>query len=90
MPKHNETRDPPTDEADDKTRLIQLRIAPETEQQIADLLPAVAGWARDNDLGCRTGEGDVIAFAVDVMHQQVFAKLADMLGAAKVPPGTKH
>ena len=65
-----ETRDPPTAEADDETRLIQLRIAPETERQIADLQPAVSAWARDNGLAERTAEGDVIALAVELMHQR--------------------
>ena len=78
--------DPPEDEA----RLVQVRIAPETERQIAELMPAIAAWARDEGLGVETAEGDVIALAVELMHQQVSAKLADILSAGKAALRTKH
>ena len=75
---------------EDGSRLVQLRIAPATERQIADMLPAVAAWARENNLAEITAEGDVIALAVELMHQQVFAKLTDIMGAARPGLGTEH
>ena len=78
------------DEPKDESRLVRVRMAPETERQIADLQPAIAAWARDQGLGGEADKDDVIALAIELMHQQVFAKVGAILAGAKAAPRTQH
>ena len=67
------------------TARIAVRIEGETLRQIAEVLPAVAGWARSQGQPC-TNPADVVVFAIALLHEQVMAKAEAMLDdAASVP-----
>lgn len=73
----------------DSAKAVTVELSRDTVHEIAELLPAVAGWAATMGEE-RTGAGDVVALAVAMLHAQVFAQARQILAddgdeAATVP-----
>lgn len=67
----------------DKARPGAVEVSPETLKLIAELLPAIAGWAEQEIGEPMTSPADVVALSVAVMHERVFAEAHQMLAEAK-------
>ena len=57
-------------------------MAPETLQRLAELMPAVALWAKAEGGEGATAPGDVIALSIALMHSMVFERAGEMLAEA--------
>ena len=75
----------------DQPTTVRVEMAPETLQRLAELMPAVALWARAEGGEAATAPGDVIALAIALLHAQVCARAGDMLAeAGDGAPTTMH
>lgn len=63
----------------------RVMLSAATVQRLAELLPAVAAWARDEGEP-ETGLGDVLEMAVAAFHAQVFERAAEMIEDGDVKP----
>ena len=70
-----------SDAKTDQPTMVRIEMAPETLQRLAELMPAVAAWARAEGAPA-TAPGDVIAFAIALLHAQVFERAGEMLAEA--------
>ena len=60
-------------------QIITVEIDRETLRRIAELLPAVAQWARECHGQPATSPADIVSLAVAVLHAQVSSKIEAML-----------
>ena len=67
----------------DQPITVRVEMAPETMQRLAELMPAIALWAKAEGDEDATAPGDVIGLAIAVLHATVFERAHGMIAEAR-------